>query len=347
MSQIYDPWCCPREKTLLSNGDFEQGNVGFTSQYTYNPAITAGATLPGQYNIVTAASALAISPLWVATDHYICKGGSGKSKFMVVNGRTCQSGSKVIWTETVAVTGGKEYRFCANVKNFKQYTFDIMPKLEVKFSQPSNYIGPTPVNTTNSPCDWQLIWCSVCPTGNSLTIEIWLDETGLGDGNDLALDDISLQMKSAINPNYVLVDIATHNTVAGEYNVSANPINLPAGYGYYWEVCELDPITQAVQNTVQNVSPWWTFPAPCDFKGYDGHGGLSGILPGVFFTASLYRITFGAWWDCVAWSQSSWLLKYNVALKKAEVSKVQQSGQGQNPLVGAAGKVVTPKVEPR
>jgi hypothetical protein len=330
-------WCCPG-KNLLQNGDFEVGNTGFTSQYAFNASTAANATKPGQYNIVNSAAALSISPLWVANDHFACKGGSGKSKFMVVNGKTCQSGWKTIWKETAPVSGGKEYRFCANVKNFKQWTFDITPGIDVKFTAmpsgvhvPSN-IPPMHVSTVQSDaCDWKLISGTVTPPigSSSMTVEILLDETGMGDGNDLALDDISLQLKSDMNPNYVLVDITPHNIGGGKYNVSANPINLPSGYDYWWEVCTLDAAGNPI-TCVTNISAWWTS-FPCVFNTYNG------TSPGTFFTNTRYRITFGAWSDCVAWGQSSWLLQESKSSKKIEVSQIKLSEQEQKPPVGDRG----------
>jgi hypothetical protein len=330
--QIACKWCCPGDN-LLKNGDFEAGNSGFTSQYVFNAATSANATVPGQYNIVNSAGALAISPLWKVSDHFGCIGGTGTSKFMVVNGLTCRTGKTVIWKETVNVVAGKEYRFCANAKHMPQATFDITPKIDVKFTGPpfsgNPNIPPTLVNTGAPVCAWQLISGTVVPTAaGTMAIEIWLDETGLGDGNDLALDDISLQMKPAINPNYVLFSVTPKNITSSQYNVDAMPLNLPSGYGFFWEVCEVNNANTPIAGTVvTNPSAWWT-PFPCDFKGYVGTSTLGMLTnPGKFLTGKRYRITFGAWSDCVAWGQSSWYLQYNTALKKVEVVEVKQSAQ--------------------
>lgn len=330
--EVFNPvqeWCCPG-RNLLQNGDFETGNTGFTSQYTYNASTVANATLPGQYNIVNSASALSISPRWRANDHYACKGGFGKSKFMVVNGKTCQSGWKIIWQQTAPVRGGREYRFCANVKNFRQCTFDITPKIGVRFSVPPNVLVPSnlpatiDVNTNTGACDWLLIQGIVSPPfgSTSLTMAILLDETGLGDGNDLALDDISFQLKSIMDPNYVLLNIATTNIGSGKYTVTATPpVTFPPSYGYFWEVCELNSANNPIPGTtVTNIPAWWT-PFPCVFNTYNGGS------PGIFYSSKRYLIKFGAWSDCMAWRESRWVLQYNVALKKAEVSQIKLAEQ--------------------
>ena len=329
-------WCCPGQN-LVRNGDFESGNVGVTSQYAFNTSTTSGATLPGQYNIVNGSQALSISPNWAVNDHTTCNANSGK--FMAVNGKTTQAtGSKsIIWKQTVSVIGGQEYRFCANVKNLPQCTFDIKPKIEVKFTgQPSNVVisgvAPTVVSVpsgSGNECSWQLVSASVVvPNGvNNLTIDILLDESGLGDGNDLALDDISLQQKSTINPNYLLVNIAMTNIGSGTYNVSATYPSLPPNYGYWWEVCEWNGSSCVTGTTVSNPPQWWTYPTSNNFQGYVGTSTLSGVNPGKFEIGKRYRIRFGAWADCVAWGESSWIFEYNVNLRKIVVSPLAQTSQ--------------------
>ncbi|OIO98105.1 MAG: hypothetical protein AUJ92_02055 [Armatimonadetes bacterium CG2_30_59_28] len=337
-------WCCPGAN-LVKNGDFESAPVGntkpatwpnITSQYAVGTSVGVGATLPGQYNVVTGAQASGISTQWSAEDHSTCNAASGH--FMVINGRTTQTtGSKTIWKQTVAVTGGKEYRFCVYVKNLPQCTFDIRPQIDVKFSDPGNTpianITSTAVNLPGGqPCRWQLIATSfVVPIGvTSLTIDILLDEQGLGDGNDLALDDISLQEKPQVPANYVLINISTHNIGNGKYTIRADyPPNLPqtSNCGYLWDVCELDANDNCIAaNKVSNPPAWWTFPNPLynDFNGYNGNNSnLNGPSPGVFMIGKRYRITFAAWCDCEGLRQSSWLLQYNAALKKPQVTQME------------------------
>jgi hypothetical protein len=331
-------WCCPGH-SLLTNGDFEQGNAGFTSQYVFQPATTLGATTPGSYNIVTAAQALSISPQWVAHDHFACVGGSGTSKFMVVNGRTCQSGHATIWAETVSVSSNREYRFCANVKHLKQCSFDVLPKLDIRFASGTTVLQSnltqTVVNTAAGACDWQLISGIVAiPAGvTSVTIEIVLDETGVGDGNDLALDDISFQLKAPTNPNYTLVNLSEVNIGSGQYTVTATPPALPSGYGSWWHVCEIDAAGNPVANTeVVNPSQWWGT-NPNEFIGYNGTSTLtSNPNPGAFHLAKRYRITYGVWSDCTAWAQGSWILQENASLQKVDFHATEM------PLVSLDGR---------
>lgn len=329
-------WCCPGPN-LLQNGDLSAGNTGFTSQYTFSPTVSLGATLPGHYNIVTGTDALAISPNWLVADHSTCSAGSGK--FMVVNGRTCQTGSKSIWKETVPVTAGKEYRFCANVKNLRQCTFDVNPIVRVQLSIPGTTIPAvtTVVNVMGSQaCNWQLIsFSSTAPVTAALTIDIQLDETGLGDGNDLALDDISLQEKVQADASLVQVDLATSHINATQYNVSAKyPPGLPLGYGYWWQVCQLDNSNNPIPGTtVSNPSAWWTYPGTTPFfntfNGYNGTIASTTLdpqttppTPGIFDDGKRYRISFGVWSDCRGWRGSSWILQVVPGLATPQITPI-------------------------
>jgi peroxiredoxin len=328
---VASKWCCPGTN-LLANGDFEAGNTAFSSQYAFGAA-----ALPGKYNVITGAQALAVSPQWAVADHSTCNANSGK--FMVVNGRTTQTMGTIrsIWKQTVNVVAGKEYRFCANVKNMPQCTFDVKPVLSVQLNNPNISIGPLTVNLPNLTCKWQLISTSfTAATTGPLTIDILLNEAGLGDGNDLALDDISLQEKPQVSPNLLLVNIATTNTVPGQYNVTASYPTLPPGYGYYWDVCELDANDNCKAPTlVSNPSAWWTYPAANKFNGYNGTTNLApgttttSNNPGVFLTSKRYRITFGVWSDCEGWRQTSWLFQSIPGMIQPKVTPLELRRQEQ------------------
>lgn len=326
-------WCCPGPN-LVKNGDFEAGNSDFTSSYHVNSALNPGATLPGEFNVVTGIQAAGISPNWIAADHGTCNPKAGK--FMVINGKTTQPmGTKsVIWRETIPIKdGASEYQFCANVKNLPQCTFDIKPKIEVKFSSGNTTlgtIGPIVVNVPSSAADaciWQLISGTVnVPTGvTSLRIDILLAEDGPGDGNDLALDDISLQRKTPVPTPYVLplnhhpFDVpgtdTTHYTIKVDYPPGL-PSTSPPNCGYSWEVCQITgPGGAIVAGTLQsNPSAWWTFPSSTfsDFQGYNGTSTLSplvppppgGANPGRFEYGKWYRITFTVACDCLSRTKS-------------------------------------------
>ncbi|MFT4697665.1 MAG: hypothetical protein ACI9SJ_000794 [Flavobacteriaceae bacterium] len=140
--------------------------------------------------------------------------------FMVVNGKTQQAGSSVIWEQNITgLEQGKEYKFCANFKDMEQCTFTIYPRISMNTSYGS-ISQIIDIDDTN-PCDWQRIEFCFIADGPDINLQIELDETGNGDGNDLAIDDIALQQK--LDPEYFLTTQhqGDTNLITGSLNTIA------------------------------------------------------------------------------------------------------------------------------
>ena len=83
---------------LVTNGDFEQGNSGFTSDYGYNP----GNLVPeGLYDVLD--NPQDDHPGFAACDDHT----SGAGNMMVVNG--AGTPNQDVWCQTVAVTPNAQY----------------------------------------------------------------------------------------------------------------------------------------------------------------------------------------------------------------------------------------------
>jgi hypothetical protein len=167
--------------SLVVNGDFEAGNRDFGSGFTFAPA----SVRPGEYAVLDADEARAIAATWIACP--------ANGKFLVVNGTTCRSGPRTIWTQQVPVQPNASYRFTLRARNLPQRAFDVKPRIEVRFpgvSEPALYT----ISTSGEPCDRMTIErdLRIPSDRTALTIEIRLLDEEAGDGNDLALDGISL-----------------------------------------------------------------------------------------------------------------------------------------------------------
>lgn len=257
-------FCCEGDN-LVENGNFENGVTGFTSSYTEDTSL-----YPGAFHISDDASIFGTT----VTDHSACADPeqySANKNFLLVNGRTTQATgtSSVIWKQSIQIDPEKEYKFCANFKDLPQCTFNIKPEIRLEVNgQLYNWI--TISTNSDDPCDWQQI--SECFKGEQdvLDITIHLKEDGLGDGNDLAIDDISLQAKLEQNLNISVlhqgnpqqltgsinsIDTTDDTVVVGDICTENNDGNL-----YYWFVYELAnyPITQPVDfvNMVPNTFAW-------------------------------------------------------------------------------------------
>lgn len=158
---------------LVENGDFESGNTGFTSDYTYSP----GNLVPeGLYDVLD--NPQNSHPGFAPCDDHT----SGSGNMMVVNGAGTPNLN--VWCQTVTVTPNTQYVLSAWVTS----VVAASPAL-LQFS-----INGTPVggifSAPGGTCNWQQYFQTWNSGSNgSATICIVNQNTTLG-GNDFALDDI-------------------------------------------------------------------------------------------------------------------------------------------------------------
>lgn len=164
---------------LVTNGDFNQGNTGFSSGYT---PITA-ALSQGQY-VVT-------------TDPYVHNNGftscgdhtTGNSNMLLLDGACGTNGvppNTVFWCQTIPVTPNTDYAFSAWLTN----VLNSGVSSTLQFTINGVVIG-TPPSTTTTACQWSefyVIWNSGSATSANICIA---EGTGVCSGNDFAVDDIS------------------------------------------------------------------------------------------------------------------------------------------------------------
>ena len=160
---------------LVANGDFEQGNTSFSSDYTYVVGHNMSA---GRYAITT--DGLLV---W-GSDHLYGYGGTGQ--FMVIDG--AMNPNSVIWQQTISVVPNTYYAFSAQVAStLNSNAFNAYALLQ--FSVNGTQLGeifhsPDVLNI------WQPyyeVWYSGNNTSAILTI---LNQNDNGNGNDFGIDDI-------------------------------------------------------------------------------------------------------------------------------------------------------------
>ncbi len=158
---------------LIENGDFEGGNYGFTSDYTYSPT---NLVPEGTYAILNNPQS-AHSGFAPCGDHT-----SGGGNMMVVNGAGTPGLN--VWCQTVSIQPNTQYVFSAWVTSVHSSS-----PARLQFSINGTPIGPifTAPSTT---CTW-LNFYTTWNSGSNTTANICIlnQNTTLG-GNDFALDDI-------------------------------------------------------------------------------------------------------------------------------------------------------------
>jgi len=179
-------------QNLVTNGDFNAGNTGFTSEYTYvAPATNVLFNGPGAYTV--ADSAGAVHNNW---PDIAGQDGAGDN-FLIVNGAT--SGNADVWvSNTIAVTQNTDYFFEA-------YATNICCNLYVGAGSALTFFVAGDVSnstlatftTTNAPIGaWQFLGNS-WNSGNNTSVTLRLINASLSfDGNDFGVDTINFSTTS-------------------------------------------------------------------------------------------------------------------------------------------------------
>ncbi|MBS1511614.1 MAG: gliding motility-associated C-terminal domain-containing protein [Bacteroidetes bacterium] len=159
---------------LITNGSFDAGNTGFTSQYNY----AVNNTTEGEYFVGPSPSAWNAS-LSSCTDH---TGASGNGNMMLVNG--APNANVGVWAQTVNVTPNTNYVFSAWI----QALYPPNPA-QLRFAINGVNIG-TPINASLPTCTWTQFY-TTWNSGAATTADISIvNQNIIVLGNDFALDDI-------------------------------------------------------------------------------------------------------------------------------------------------------------
>ncbi len=170
---------------LITNGNFESGNSGFTSNYTYNFVNTT----EGEYFVTPNPSSWngGFSP---CGDHT-----SGGGNMLLLNGHPVAGTN--FWCQTIPTVAGRMYLF----EFWHTSVVSSNPgQLSVKIN--GNTVGAT---VAGSLCNWERY--EVCFTATSGSTQICLNEgSGIRGGNDFAVDDLALFEKCS-DMDEVMVEI--------------------------------------------------------------------------------------------------------------------------------------------
>lgn len=173
---------------LVTNGDFEAGNTGFTSDYTYSPG---GNFSPSEYTVASNPAS------W--NGNFINAGDhtTGSGLMFIANGST--NIGDVVWqSEVITISELTNYFFEAFVMN----VFASSPPI-LTFTVSLDSGPETTLNTLSVPVQTG-VWYGLSTnfnSGASTTATLFLRnaQTTFA-GNDFAVDDISLDTSSIVNP---------------------------------------------------------------------------------------------------------------------------------------------------
>lgn len=160
---------------LIENGDFSQGNSGFSSQYTYSPGANP---TQGVYGVFVSGRDLSPQYFSDCRDHT-----TGTGRLMVVDGSPIAN--QEVWCQTVQVQANTDYAFSTWVST-------VLPSnpARLQFSINGQVLGAPfspPINT----CVWRQFYAT-WTSATELEAEICVvNQNTNPNGNDFALDDFS------------------------------------------------------------------------------------------------------------------------------------------------------------
>lgn len=180
---------------LVVNGDFEEGNVNFYSDYTYVTGY--GSMFFGSYSITTDGLLL-----W-GQDHLYGFGGTGQ--FMLIDG--AETPNSVVWEQTVNVVPNTHYAFSAQVASTFWSFLDGEQAL-LQFCINGETLGEIfhSPDIQNTWVQYYELWYSGTATTVTLTI---LNQNTDGAGNDFGLDDISFRELEYVDEAQSIVNVRT------------------------------------------------------------------------------------------------------------------------------------------
>lgn len=160
---------------LITNGDFENGNNGFTTTYTY--CNTGNCLFPlanNRYSVGTDANFF--HTFFTGHDHT-----TGKGNFMVVNGA---DPTKTVWRQIINVTPNTMYAFGCWIS-----TMITISPAQIRFSINGVQLGPI-YNAPSAINNWNQFYITWNSGSNTTAIIEIVDVLNQSNGNDFGLDDI-------------------------------------------------------------------------------------------------------------------------------------------------------------
>ena len=184
---------------LINNGDFELGNVDFTSDYITN-------VNPNPFGIKKAYAIVSNPKSWFNPFSTCPDKTTGTGNMMVADGSA--DGNDKLWVQNgVSVVPGTDYDFSYYLQSV---TTGPPARIEIFINGVS--LG-APVSASSTPCNWvkqTYKWNS--GTNSFASIIIYNRETS-GGGNDFAIDDISL-IESVVCPLSKSITITVNSTLS-------------------------------------------------------------------------------------------------------------------------------------
>ncbi|MCX6181356.1 MAG: gliding motility-associated C-terminal domain-containing protein [Bacteroidetes bacterium] len=174
-------------QNLISNGDFEQGNISFNSDYKYGAA-SGNLGGPRNYRIDS------VTSKWYGTWASCADHSPLGNKMMIIDADTTLNAK--IWCQHInAISPNTTYKFSTYVAS----VINLAPGI-LQFSINGSLLG-SPFNASATTCEWNNFY-EVWNSGDATSADVCIvNQNTTWQGNDLLLDDISLIPAGLSMPN--------------------------------------------------------------------------------------------------------------------------------------------------
>lgn len=176
-----------KSANLVVNGDFEQGNVGIKSDFQYESSGASNVLFGWPPRYVINSNPSNVHSLFANMQDHSVNG----TKMFILNGGP-SSNQNIVWEQTVSVSQNTLYDFSAWTAAVYNSSY-----AQLNFYINGYYMGQ---KTVNNYADWQkssFSWNSLAATNAIIQI---MNGNNEWNGNDFALDDISLSASTPSAP---------------------------------------------------------------------------------------------------------------------------------------------------
>lgn len=265
---------------LVTNGDFENGNTGFISNYQSVQLASPTALWGAGFYAVGSSPNDYHSNFYTCADHT-----SGSGKMYIANGSS--SPNTVIWSQTISVQPNTNYHFSAWASSVENTTVPALLQFFVNGNQIGDIFSPS-VNG----CTWDEfynLWNS--GTNTSAVISI-VNQNTEESGNDFVLDDISFipyctnSDTITVTVESISIDAGADLTFCADSSASITAISTLPNTGFTWNTSASGASLQPQESGIYTVIG--TSPNGCTDS--DDVSITINPMPDAVFSASLTEI---------------------------------------------------------
>lgn len=237
---------------LVVNGDFSQGNTGFSSSYSACTQCCNTCLWPD------ATYAIGNNPNWYHSVFYGTDHTTGTGNMMIINGAATPNVS--IWCQTISVTPNTNYVFSTWIA-----AMNMISAAQLQFEINGSSVGSI-FAAPNQTYQWKQ-FCVVWNSGNNTTANICIiNQSTVIYGNDFAIDDISFKAQTPCSTTVVvnitqspglLSSVASQNATCSGLNNGSAMVTVNAGtlpYTYSWNTTPVQNAATATGLSASNYS---------------------------------------------------------------------------------------------